>query len=165
MALNQSYIGVKAVQGRPDSHGDGYRVLYPQPDGSKYESWSPTEVFEDAYFPFTDEYPYCQDQDLEAFIDTVETYTVGTKTTSVTIKLITGFEITETAPALSADNYSEEIGEQIAFEKCMDKLRSYMAFVVSWAKFGLNANDETPEPTDQELEAIDSDQNVWVYII
>lgn len=160
----QSYIGVKAIQGRPDPHNDGYRVLYTQPDGSKYESWSPTQVFEDAYFPFTDKYPYCQDQDLEAFISTVETYTVGTKTTVVTIKLITGFEITETSPALSDANYSEEVGEEIALKKCMDKLRAYMAFVVSWAKFGLDANVPTPtdealEPTSEELEDIFNEMN------
>ena len=27
----------------------GYHVVYPNPDGSKYHSWSPKEVFERAY--------------------------------------------------------------------------------------------------------------------
>jgi len=145
----QHYIGVKLVKAKEESLGDGYRVLYTNPDGSNHESWSPTAVFEDAYFPITNEYPYCKDEDLEAFIDQVETYTVGFKTTSVTIKLITGFEITETSSALSDANYSEEIGEQIAFDKCLEKLRSYMAFVLSWAKFGLR--NICVEPIDEAL--------------
>lgn len=34
----------------------GYLVVYPNPDGSKYESWSPKDVFERSYRRiFTDE--------------------------------------------------------------------------------------------------------------
>lgn len=42
------YIGVKMVQAEPmEKDGKaGYKVVYP--DG--YESWSPKEVFEEAYF-------------------------------------------------------------------------------------------------------------------
>ena len=54
------YIGVKLINAEPafkhqcttiDSEKgiEGYKVLYPQPDGSTYESWSPKEVFEEAY--------------------------------------------------------------------------------------------------------------------
>jgi len=43
------YIGTKTVKAEPaindDTMADGYRVLYP--DG--YESWSPKDVFEEAY--------------------------------------------------------------------------------------------------------------------
>lgn len=54
------YIGVKIIEATPaQKHTctkndcaegiDGYKVVYPQPDGSTYESWSPKDVFEDAY--------------------------------------------------------------------------------------------------------------------
>ena len=54
------YIGVKIIEATPaQKHTctkndcaegiDGYKVVYPQPDGSTYESWSPKEVFEEAY--------------------------------------------------------------------------------------------------------------------
>lgn len=44
------YVGVKMVQAEPmEKDGkEGYKVVYP--DG--YESWSPKEVFEEAYFGF-----------------------------------------------------------------------------------------------------------------
>lgn len=44
------YIGVKHIQAEPmEKDGKaGYKVVYP--DG--YESWSPKDVFEEAYTPF-----------------------------------------------------------------------------------------------------------------
>lgn len=41
------YIGTKIIEAEPAENGfkDGYRVVYP--DG--YESWSPKDVFEEAY--------------------------------------------------------------------------------------------------------------------
>jgi hypothetical protein len=43
----KTYIGTKIIQAEPMSQNDrdGYRVIYP--DG--YESWSPKNVFEEAY--------------------------------------------------------------------------------------------------------------------
>lgn len=56
----KTYIGVKLIQAEPaQKHTcttadcaegiEGYKVVYSQPDGSTYESWSPKEVFEEAY--------------------------------------------------------------------------------------------------------------------
>lgn len=47
----KKYVGVKEIQAVV-SHKDskeGYKVIYPQPDGTTYESWSPKDVFEKAY--------------------------------------------------------------------------------------------------------------------
>lgn len=55
-----AYIGVKIIKAeKAFKHQcttadckegiEGYKVIYEQPDGSTYESWSPKEVFEDAY--------------------------------------------------------------------------------------------------------------------
>ncbi len=54
------YIGVKIIEATPaQKHTctkndcaegiEGYKVVYSQPDGSTYESWSPKDVFEEAY--------------------------------------------------------------------------------------------------------------------
>ena len=45
------YIGVKIIKAEKFNKDgeDGYKVVYPQPDGSEYISWSPKEVFEEAY--------------------------------------------------------------------------------------------------------------------
>ena len=56
----KTYIGVKLIQAEPaqkhtcttadcKESTEGYKVVYEQPDGSTYESWSPKDVFEDSY--------------------------------------------------------------------------------------------------------------------
>ena len=56
----KTYIGVKLIQAKPaQKHTctttdcaegiEGYKVVYEQPDGSTYESWSPKDVFEESY--------------------------------------------------------------------------------------------------------------------
>ena len=65
----KKYIGTKVVEARPmneidaesigyarknsDHHEyrEGYHVQYTNPDGSTYDSWSPKDVFEEAYKP------------------------------------------------------------------------------------------------------------------
>lgn len=65
----KKYIDTKVVEARPmneidaesigyarknsDNHEwrDGYHVRYTNPDGSFYDSWSPKDVFEEAYKP------------------------------------------------------------------------------------------------------------------
>lgn len=46
----QLYIGTKVIKAEPSTKDgkDGYKVVY----GDGYESWSPKDVFEDAYAPF-----------------------------------------------------------------------------------------------------------------
>lgn len=59
----KTYIGIKTVKAEPMTEGEahskgfaredkgreGYHVEYANPDGSTYESWSPKDVFEEAY--------------------------------------------------------------------------------------------------------------------
>ena len=47
----KEYIGTKLIKAEPlDKNGSqGYKVVYPQPDGSTYESWSPKDIFEESY--------------------------------------------------------------------------------------------------------------------
>ena len=47
----KKYIGTKLIKAEPlDKDGlQGYKVVYSQPDGSEYTSWSPKDVFEKSY--------------------------------------------------------------------------------------------------------------------
>lgn len=47
----KEYIGVKYIKAEPQIKNgeDGYKVIYPQPDGGEYISWSPKDVFEASY--------------------------------------------------------------------------------------------------------------------
>lgn len=47
----RQYIGVKLIKAELELKDgvEGYKVVYPQPDGSEYTSWSPKDVFEEAY--------------------------------------------------------------------------------------------------------------------
>ena len=47
----KQFIGTKLIKAEPlEKDGlTGYKVVYSQPDGSEYTSWSPKDVFEEAY--------------------------------------------------------------------------------------------------------------------
>jgi hypothetical protein len=50
------YVGTKFIEAHPSYKNgeEGYEVLYPNPNGETYVSWSPKDVFEDAYRTLTD---------------------------------------------------------------------------------------------------------------
>ena len=45
------YIGTKIIEAEPmvKNGVDGYKVVYDNPNNTKYESWSPKDVFEESY--------------------------------------------------------------------------------------------------------------------
>ena len=47
----KQFIGTKLIKAEPEERlgAQGYEVVYSQPDGSKYTSWSPKDVFEESY--------------------------------------------------------------------------------------------------------------------
>ena len=109
----KTYIGTKIIQAEPAfridgeiypesgpvprsmNREEGYRVHYP--DG--YESWSPKDVFEQAYLPLTvnpdlrTDAPSISQQMVDDFILETWTQTMGDKTTVVRAMLRNGFEI------------------------------------------------------------------------
>lgn len=48
----KKYIGTKIIEAVPmiKDGADGYKVVYDNPNNTKYESWSPKDVFEESYF-------------------------------------------------------------------------------------------------------------------
>jgi len=110
----------------------GYLVVYP--DG--YESWSPKDVFEKAYFRLNDESKITED-DLVRFMGKEEVKRIDTKTTLVSVKTLTGFVEHQVSSCVDPKNYDEEIGKRISLNRIKDKLYPCFGFLLQWAKNGL----------------------------
>ena len=133
----EKYIGVKLIEAQPDKKmvnciaKDGYMVVYP--DG--YVSWSPKEVFEEAYMKIIPNPRLKTDvsisqQMVDDFIREVHTSTIGEKTTLVRVVLVNGFELVEASACVDAANYSEEIGGEICLGKIKDKIWFLLGFLL-----------------------------------
>lgn len=145
----KQYIGTKLVQAEPckawkdvGEHkiGDeGYKIVYP--DG--YASWSPKDVFEEAYMPLTvnehlrTDAPSISQQMVDDFIAGWEVTTMGDKCTVVRATLRNGFEIVESSACVSAENYDEELGAQICLKKIEDKVWFLLGFLLQTAVQGV----------------------------
>lgn len=139
-----TYIGVKCVKAEPmiKDGKDGYKVVYP--DG--YESWSPKEAFESAYFPITKE-DRLTPKDIENFMDMSEisSYQGDPKTTVVRVLTPTGFVDWDTASCVNPENYNEDIGREIALEHIKDRIWMMLGFVLQWGTYGLNCLEDKIE--------------------
>lgn len=117
---------------------EGYRVKYP--DG--YESWSPKEVFEKAYFKVDDnkELPSgvsVGPDMVTEFISSTQTFTIEPCTTVVHCKLRNGFSITEASSCVDPVNYSQEMGEKICMERIRNKIWNHLGFLLQTAWHGI----------------------------
>lgn len=129
-AFDKGY-GMKSTQ---DPDGDGYEVTYP--DG--YKSWSPKEVADAAYFAIDDENgQMIKSTDIERFIAAEDAEKLGTKTTIVSIRTLTGFESYGLSSCVDPSRYDINIGKKFAKEKAVDAIWAGLGFVLQWAKFGL----------------------------
>ena len=63
---------------------------------------------------------------------------LGTKTTIVSIRTLTGFESHGLSSCVDPSCYDMNIGKQFAKEKAVDAIWAGLSFVLQWAKFGLN---------------------------
>ena len=145
----ERYIGTKLIEAEPcpawkdagahKAGEEGYKVRYP--DG--YESWSPKTVFEAAYLPLTvnpelkTDKPSVSQEMVDDFIASVETVTMGGKTTVVRATLRNGFEIVEASACVSAENYDEELGREICLEHIKDKVWMLLGFLLQTAVHGV----------------------------
>nr|UVM96033.1 MAG: hypothetical protein [Bacteriophage sp.] len=120
--------------------GNGYEVTYP--DG--YKSWSPKEVADAAYFPIDDENgQMIKPTDIERFIAAEDAEKLGTKTTIVSIRTLTGFESHGLSSCVDPSRYDINIGKKFAKEKAVDAIWAGLGFVLQWAKFGLKQKPVT----------------------
>jgi hypothetical protein len=135
-AFDKGY-GMKPNQ---DPNSNGYEVTYP--DG--YKSWSPKEVADAAYFPIDDENgQMIKPTDIERFIAAEDAEKLGTKTTIVSIRTITGFESHGLSSCVDPSRYDVNIGKKFAKEKAVDAIWAGLGFVLQWAKFGLKQKPVT----------------------
>lgn len=151
----KTFIGVKMIQAKPMNYHqflseiknvneavakhevygedkDGYLVVYP--DG--YKSWSPKDVFEKAYFQLDRDNVITKD-DCERFIVKDNFTKVSPKSALVTYTTKTGFELNEISACVDPARFSEEIAMDVTKESAVDKLWSYLGFVLQWARSGI----------------------------
>lgn len=132
----QNYIGVKKIQAEPAERDGkaGYRVIYP----GGYESWSPKEVFEDAYFPIS-RGDKLTDEDINNFIRASKIHVEkrGEKSTLVEIEMPTGWKDYEVSSCVCPENYNEELGKKYALERIEHRLWEKLGFVLQWANHGV----------------------------
>lgn len=147
----KKYIGTKIVEAEPGVaiHKDpvlgdvtveeAYKVRYK--DG--YESWSPKDVFEEAYLPLIEnpymsaDAPSISQEMVDDFIKEVEVMTMGEKTTVVRAVLRNGFEIVESSACVSKENYDEKLGAKICMDKIKDKVWMLLGFLLQTAVHGI----------------------------
>jgi len=135
----KTYLGVKRIQAEPCEKGGkaGYKVIYP--DG--YESWSPKDVFEKAYFPI--ERPdKISPGDIDRFVSISGYQTIDPKTTLVRVRLVNGFLDYEASSCVDPVNYDGAIGYEIGMGHIKDRLWKLMGFVLQWADHGLEKKSE-----------------------
>lgn len=97
------------------------------------------EVADTVYFPIDDENgQMIKSTDIERFITAEDAEKLGTKTTIVSIRTLTGFESHGLSSCVDPSRYDMNIGKQFAKEKAVDAIWAGLGFVLQWAKFGLN---------------------------
>lgn len=147
----EKYIGFKMIEAEQAALGkeqageytkgaSGYRVRYA--DG--YESWSPKEVFENAYLrvaenPALKSVVYISRGMVDEFIREVHVSTLGEKTTCVRAVLVNGFEIVESSACVDPANYDEEMGKAICIGKIKEKVWFLLGFLLQTAIYGVKA--------------------------
>lgn len=118
-----------------EGNDEGYEVTYP--DG--YKSWCPKEVADKAYFKLNEnnDGSKIDEADVDNFLKSHVTSTLGPKTTVVLATTVTGFDMVNASACVDPKNYSQELGEKYALETIKSNLWSYLGFVLQWAKNGI----------------------------
>ena len=132
-AIRKGYRVNNKINTPPDTVG--YEVTYA--DG--YKSWCPKDVADAAYFKLNEnnDGTKIDEADVDNFLKSHVTSTLGPKTTVVLATTITGFDMVNASACVDPKNYSQELGEKYALETIKNNLWSYLGFVLQWAKHGL----------------------------
>ena len=146
------YIGTKLIKAEPKQKlykgeypgeeymQDGYKVVYP--DG--YVSWSPKDVFENAYLK-VDDNPNLPSgvsigqKMVDDFIINYEVFTKKDKITIVIATLVNGFTIVESSACVDPKNYNEEIGFEMCKERIKNQVWNHLGFLLQTAYKGIKS--------------------------
>lgn len=103
-----------------------------------YVSWSPREVFEDAYLPMGagNDGSRITEQMVDDFIIEREVARMGNHTV-VMATLRNGFTIVEDSACVDPANYDQTIGEVYAMEKVRAKVWELLGFLLATARNGI----------------------------
>lgn len=127
---------------------EGYAITYE--DG--YKSWCPKDVFERSYYSIQDSNgEMLYRNDVEGFIDKVESIKIGVKTINTTVTCLTGYEVHGQSACVKSENYDMAIGETYAKPKAVDAIWAHLGFVLQWARNGLKPRKEVLPPHVQRL--------------
>lgn len=128
----------------------GYEVTY---EGG-YKSWSPADVFEKAYYKLADvDGNSITYKDVKGFVKQIDNVKVGTKTTNTTLTCLTGFEVHGQSSCVRAEDFDINVGFNYAQIKAEDKIWEGLGFVLQWAKYGLNKNNNQTPIEDDDITA------------
>jgi hypothetical protein len=132
--MTKKYIGFKMIDAwEQEKEGkEGYAVKYP--DG--YISWSPKEVFENAYMQVGDN-GKVEEHNVHDFVKDIEYMKWGEKTTIANATLANGFVITEASSCVDPVNYNQDIGESICRERIYNEVWKMLGFLLQTAKYGI----------------------------
>lgn len=135
--MTQFYIGVKQVEAWEHEKDGvaGYAVKYP--DG--YFSWSPKEVFEAAYLPMGEDNDGTRiTQGMVAnFIAKISHVGRHGNHAVDLVTLRNGFTLIEESACVNPDNYDEEVGREIVYEKVTRRVWHLLGFLLAHARNGL----------------------------
>jgi len=145
------YIGVKRIEAEPMTLGmyndhkgwtipededpakEGYLVTY----SDTYSSWSPKEVFDDAYLAIGGDGTKITQDTVNEFMGILVASQIDDKTTLVTAETITGFRQHEVSSCVDPKNYDAEIGKNICEKRIQGTVWKCLGFVLQWANYGL----------------------------
>lgn len=68
-------------------------------------------------------------QEVEAFIKSIQYYTVGVKTTLCVLTLINGFEVTATSSCVDPEAYNQATGEKFSLAAAKDQVWELIGFL------------------------------------
>lgn len=136
----KKYIVCELVEA--EESGDGYRVYHKD----DMEAYCPKDLFDKVYIEVNDNKDLPSgvsigQQMVDDFIDTVESMTMGEKTTVTQITLKNGFIITESSSCVDPKNYSMEIGEEINLEHAKNKIWELLGFLLQTAYHGFKKSE------------------------
>lgn len=151
--MKEQYIEVRLVEAESAMKVDGkaWPISAPVPTGYVNESgylvthpngwlsFRNKHQFESAHIRVTPNKelrtnaPSVSQEMVDQFITETWTKTEGDRTTVVRARLRNGFEIVESSSCVSAENYDENMGEQICMEKIKDKVWMLLGFLLQTA--------------------------------
>ena len=129
-----------------DPFKDGYLVTYP----GGYESWSPVDVFEDAYLPLDGDGSKIDEAVVDKFMGVIFSQQLDLKTTHVRATTITGFVQHEVSSCVDPANYDHDLGVKIATKRIKDRLWMCLGFALQWAKYGLKGQQPCCDSPSQD---------------